>query len=182
MRLFVALEPPEQVKTELSTALQQLKTHSIAGINWVKPENLHLTLLFIGEVPDHQARGIGNCLETRLQDFAPALLTTEGLELFPARFPRLLWLKLSATGQSLVKLNRMLLGDLRQLGIGPDPKALKLHITLGRIKSPQTPDFERRALSYPINKDSLRWDTVSLYRSTLKPEGPVYNVLQQYYL
>jgi len=182
MRLFVALEPPEVLKAELTQALGSLQKQSRGGINWVKPQNLHLTLLFIGEVPDHQVQAVAQAAETRAKNFAAPALKARGLDLFPARDPRLLGLKLNEDEPSLTKLNRLLLNDLRELQLDPDAKALKLHITLGRIKNPQTPDFERSALSYPIAGDIQRWDTLTLYRSTLKPDGPVYNSIQQYYL
>lgn len=79
-------------------------------------------------------------------------------------------------------LNKQLVSSLSDLGLDPDIKDLKLHVTLGRIKDQQSVHFEREVMAFPIGKEDHRWDTVTLYRSTLKPEGPVYTILNQYYL
>lgn len=182
MRMFVALEVPQALLSELQQALRYFMQLSPGGINWVKPENLHLTVNFIGEVADQNAESLANVVATQASKHEAFLLKAEGFELFPAKFPRLLWLKLNGTDKDLQVLNRQLLTSWRQLGIEADPKALKLHVTLGRIKAQQKLDFERTVLAHPINQDILRWDTLSLYRSSLRPEGPIYSQLQQYNL
>ena len=183
MRIFLALELPECLHKELKDALGYLQRRSSGGINWVAPQNLHLTVNFIGDAPEHLAGEMAAGIQELLSDFSACQLKAEGLELFPAKNPRLLWLKLSAPDSALQKLNRRVLSVAQALGMQPDIKNLKLHVTLGRIKSPQSPVFERSALEYQIqNTELLRWDTLSLYRSTLSPKGAIYNVIQQYHL
>ncbi|HQQ67323.1 MAG TPA: RNA 2',3'-cyclic phosphodiesterase [Candidatus Cloacimonadota bacterium] len=182
MRLFVALEVPQVLKEELIRILEGLKRLSPGGINWVTPDNLHLTLNFIGEAPDHLLKEIQQAISLEAAKLSAANLQAEGFELFPAKYPRLLWLKLSGEDRALQSFNRNLLKALRTLDLDADAKALKLHITLGRIKAPQKPDFERAVLAHPITHDVLSWDTISLYRSALRPQGPIYTQLQQYNL
>ena len=79
-------------------------------------------------------------------------------------------------------MNRQLLKSMRQMGIDADAKKLKLHITLGRIKAPQSENFERAVLAHEIKTEELYWDTLVLYRSTLRPEGPRYDIIEQYKL
>ncbi|HPF09106.1 MAG: RNA 2',3'-cyclic phosphodiesterase [Candidatus Cloacimonetes bacterium] len=182
MRMFVALEVPQPLLAELQEALLVFSRLTKAGINWVHPQNLHFTVNFIGEVADHKVAALSNLLANEAAKHEAAYLQAEGYELFPAKFPRLLWLKLNGRDKDLQMLNRQLLSSLRHLGIDADPKALKLHVTLGRIKAQQTPDFERSVLSHPVNNEVLRWDTLTLYRSTLRPDGPIYEEIQQYNL
>lgn len=182
MRMFVAMEVPPSLLTELKQALSYFSRLSPGGINWVKPENLHLTVNFIGEVVEHKVDALSRLIATQAEKHEAALLSAEGFELFPAKFPRLLWLKLTGADKVLHLLNRQLLSSWRQLGIEADAKALKLHVTLGRIKAQQHPDFERAVMAHPVNQDTLRWDTLSLYRSSLRPDGPIYTQLQQYHL
>lgn len=183
MRIFFALDLPDNLARELKGILGYLSRRSPGGINWVAHQNLHLTVNFIGDVPEHLAGELATGIQSILQEFAAFEFQAEGLELFPAKNPRLLWLKLSGMEDMAHKLNRKVLSFARELGLKPDAKKLKLHITLGRIKSPQSADFERSAIEYPIsNKEILRWDSPTLYRSTLSPKGPIYKVLQQYKL
>lgn len=182
MRLFVALEVPPILKAELIRTLDSFKKLTPGGINWVTPKNLHLTVNFIGEAPDHLLKEIQQATLLEAEKLSAVKLQAEGFELFPAKFPRLLWLKLSGEDSGLQSFNRNLLKALRLLDLDADTKALKLHITLGRIKAPQKPEFERAVLAHPVPHNLLSWDTISLYRSTLRPQGPVYNQLQQYNL
>jgi RNA 2',3'-cyclic 3'-phosphodiesterase len=182
MRMFVALEVPQALKPQLQEALDYFIRLSPGGINWVKPENLHLTVNFIGEVAEHKLAALEKLLAAQSEKHEAAYLNAEGYELFPAKFPRLLWLKLNGSDQDLRVLNRQLISSLRQLGIEADAKALKLHVTMGRIKAQQSPDFERAVMAHPVCQDTLRWNTLSLYQSTLRPDGPIYTQLQQYNL
>ncbi|MDD4148155.1 MAG: RNA 2',3'-cyclic phosphodiesterase, partial [Candidatus Cloacimonetes bacterium] len=152
------------------------------GINWVKPENLHLTVNFIGEVAEHRLPELKDLLGREAKRHTAAVLQAEGIELFPYRFPRLIWLKLSGEDQVLRTLKRQTLNSLRLLGIEADPQKLELHVTLGRIKTHQSPDFERAALSYSIPREEMIWDTMILYKSLLRPDGPRYEIIEQYNL
>jgi len=182
MRMFVALEVPDPLKADLQEALQLFQRLSPGGINWVKPQNLHLTVNFIGDVQEQQVPALAKVIEDQTASFGASMLCAEGYELFPAKYPRLIWLKLSGANRDLQALNRKLLSAIRELHIDADPKALKLHITLGRIKSQQSPDFERAVMAHPVIRETMRWDTLSLYQSTLKPQGPSYTQIQQYNL
>jgi len=180
MRLFVALEPPNQIKHKLQDSLRYLQGLKHKDINWVKPENLHLTLNFIGEVAEHRLAELKNLLARLAQRYQSPSLCPEGIELFPHRFPRLIWLKLGGDEEVLKTLNRQTLSSLRTLGIEADAKSLKLHVTLGRIKSQQSVDFERMAMEYHFPRESSVWRTISLYRSVLQPSGPKYEIIEQY--
>jgi 2'-5' RNA ligase len=180
MRLFVALEAPTETLTKLQDALMYLQGLKHKDINWVKPENLHLTVNFIGEVAEHRLPELKALLARQVQRFTAPSLRAEGIELFPHRFPRLIWLKLSGDDEVLKTLNRQTLSSLRALGIEADAKSLKLHVTLGRIKSQQSADFERAAMMYSFPEEERVWGTLSLYRSILHPSGPKYEIIEQY--
>ncbi|SRR5690554_812110 len=182
MRLFIALEPPKSLHEDLCRALSYFQSIKHKGINWVRPENLHLTVNFIGEVAEHRVRELSRVIAKQASRYAPPVLTAEGYELFPHLSPRLIWLKLSGNSKDLQVLNRQLLGSLRELKIDADPKKLKLHVTLGRLKEAQNSDFERSVLSYEAPQKPHRWETLSLYRSILSPDGPRYDIIEQYNL
>ncbi|MDI3503366.1 MAG: 2,3-cyclic 3-phosphodiesterase [Candidatus Cloacimonadota bacterium] len=182
MRVFVALEPPDTLHKELQGALKYFQSLRHKGITWVHPENLHLTVNFIGEVKEHRLENLKHVIGAQAARHRAVGLRAEGFELFPHQQPRLLWLKLSGAQEELSLLNRQLLSSMRELKIDADPKKLKLHVTLGRIKTPQSPEFEREVLAYQIHKQVLSWETLTLYRSILRPEGPRYEIIEQYNL
>nr|MDK2850137.1 2,3-cyclic 3-phosphodiesterase [Candidatus Cloacimonadota bacterium] len=182
MRLFIALEPPQSLYDELCRALSFFQSLKHKGINWVRPENLHLTVNFIGEVAEHRVGELSRVIAQQVARYAPPVLKAEGIELFPYVSPRLVWLKLSGDSRDLMVLNRQLLSSLRELKIEADPKKLKLHVTLCRLKEAQSPDFERAVLSYEVPSEPQIWDTLSLYRSVLSPQGPRYDIIEQYNL
>ncbi|MFA7024358.1 MAG: RNA 2',3'-cyclic phosphodiesterase [Candidatus Cloacimonadaceae bacterium] len=182
MRLFVALQPPLSLRAEMVRALKTLQSIKHRGINWVSAENLHLTVNFIGDVAEHQVDAIKELVFVHASELKATKLKAEGITLFPSRSPRLIWLALSGDEKDLSLLNRQLLSGMRQLGIDADAKKLKLHVTLGRIKAPQSPEFERTVLAQTLKTEETYWDTLALYRSILRPEGPKYDIIEQYNL
>ncbi len=179
-RTFIALEPPKSVFLNLKEKLNTFK--STQGVNWVKEQNLHLTLLFLGDVDSTRINELSGILEQATEIAAPFNLSLQGLELFPYKDPRLVWATLLEQDDSLFQWHKSLLKEVRKAGFEPDIKPLKLHITLGRIKTKLPVSKEREILESKVDKDFFSYDTITLYRSILKPEGPVYQILDQYNL
>ncbi len=182
IRTFIALDLPTGLKSELERVQSRFVTQSPKVTNWVNEVNRHLTLLFIGDLQPQQIRDVEMVLENELEDFPAFSFTPLGLELFPARGPHLLWLKLSAPNEDIYKLNRKLIKDLGRLNIETDRKMLKLHITLARVKSPFSPETERDLLQHSFTNEAYRFESVCLFKSVLQPSGPQYTVLQKYNL
>ncbi|MCB5245453.1 MAG: RNA 2',3'-cyclic phosphodiesterase [Candidatus Cloacimonadaceae bacterium] len=179
-RTFIALEPPKTVFLNLKEKLNAFT--STQGVNWVKEQNLHLTLLFLGDVDSNRINELSVILEESAEKTSPFNLSLQGLELFPYREPRLIWATLVQQDDSLLQWHKTLLKVIRRAGFEPDIKPLKLHITLGRIKTKLPISKEREILESKVDKDFFSYDTLTLYRSILKPEGPVYQILDQFIL
>jgi 2'-5' RNA ligase len=182
IRSFIALELPAELKTELVEILNRYQGRTAAGINWVKPENLHLTLVFIGDVQPELLSEVDEAIKELLIGFPAFKFKAMGLELFPAKEPRMLWLKLEAENEDVFKLQRRMIGALRSLGIEPDRKYLKLHVTLARLKTAMHDELAREIMQTEINKQSLVYQSICLFRSVLAPSGPSYSVIEQYNL
>jgi 2'-5' RNA ligase len=182
LRTFVALEIPAEHKRKLASQLSIYSRSYPRGINWVKPENLHLTLLFIGDTPRDVIPRIQESLSGVCSKLQPYSLSMLGCELFPAVNPRLLWVKLDPEDKSIFCLPKIMAKELAEHGIKPDLKPLKLHVTLARIKAPQSPAMEREFLQTDLASATSTYDTISYYRSSLQPDGPVYTALEQYRL
>ncbi len=179
VRTFIALELPSELREALLANLNKWQAAYPEGINWVRPENLHLTLLFIGDTPEERLPELKECLVSLAAEQKAFELSAGGFELFPPKQIRMIWAQLTAPNRDTQKFNRRLLFETLNLQLEPDPKELRLHITMGRIKRSQGPDFEREILSEPFSSPLSRFDTLSLYQSILRPEGPQYSLLEQ---
>jgi len=180
LRTFIALELPEIHKQDI---LQYLNLWSRAhrnGINWVKPENLHLTLLFIGETQNVDVPEITKAMFDVMIKTAGFELKCLGFELFPAKEPRLIWVKLDTRDTGIYQLAKELNRAVREMGYEPDAKSLKLHITVGRIKTRQPVWLEQEIMQSQLLQEPALYDTVTFYQSMLKPDGPVYTAIQQF--
>ncbi len=179
-RSFIALETPEASHTCLTGHLRWLRP--LAGVNWVKDENLHLTLLFLGDVDSARIPELTGILGEAAGRTAPFELALRGLELFPHKAPRLVWASLEARDDALSRWHKRLLGEVRAGGFEPDAKPLRLHITLGRMKAALPAEVERSILQSEVDKGFQAYDRLTLFRSVLKPDGPVYHALEQFEL
>ncbi len=179
-RTFIALEAPEPVHKSLAQRLMFLKP--VQGVKWVSEQNLHLTILFLGDVESTSVPVLDKILADLVQGQKAFRLNVKGLELFPAKNPRLVWASLASPDKELFNFHEDMLRSISQEGFEPDNKPLRLHITLGRIKSPLPVPLERDIIQSDVDTGTYTYDTITLYRSVLKPEGPTYHALEQYKL
>ncbi len=169
MRQFIAIHLPGNLKEKLGEIITPFR--GINGLKTVRKENLHLTLLFLGDTGSEEKYS-----ELRKISFSPFTLSTTEIKLFPERKPRLIWLELEESE----KLN-----DLyeRIAGVFEAKEKLKAHITLARIKwlLPQ----DHRILSEDIdrlNPVDTDFDVCcfNLFNSELRTEGPIYRVAETF--
>ena len=143
MRLFVAINLPEEVRTNLLDAARlAVQSLGLGGeVRWVPPENLHLTLKFLGELPENRLPGIHAALEAAAERHEPFAFTLAGLGGFPSlRRARVVWAGVSHGRERLRHLAEDVDGALaRGVGTEPEDRGYKPHITLGRSRrSPMT--------------------------------------------
>jgi 2'-5' RNA ligase len=179
-RSFIALETPEQPQSSLVEVLRRLRPHP--GVNWVKDENLHLTLLFLGDVDVNRLGEISEALSEICAKAEAFSLALKGLELFPYKAPRLVWATLADKDGSLSAWHKKLLGKIRHAGFEPDAKPLKAHITLGRVKKPLPASLQRDILTMELETGFHLYNRVTLFRSVLRSDGPIYHALESFEL
>lgn len=182
VRLFIALLFPEPIKNALGELIDDLKPRG-QGIKWVEWKNIHLTLKFIGEVPEKKIDRICEVLETVLagrRKFEGRVAECGG---FPnLRNPRVLWVGLDGTGPA-VEIAKELNHRLIPVGIKSEKRGLSPHLTLGRIKKPADLSALAEYMeSLNFDAGSVILDRVALVRSTLTPSGPIYENVKIYEL
>ena len=171
------MEVAEPLAKELARYLQRFA--KIPGVNWVSERNLHLTLLFMAGAPFEKMEQMKQLCLDLSEEFEPMKLKCEGIELFPAREPRLVWVKLEAESDGIHQLHKTLQKRCKFMELDFDKKPLKLHITLGRIKKHIHAHLEREIMQTELDSEALAYDTITLYRSQLSPQGPKYTILEQ---
>ena len=180
IRSFVALELSAEVRTNLTKLLKALQRMP-APIKWVEPENLHLTLKFLGEVAEGQIATITATLSAIAQATLPFTFAVKGGGGFPdLRRPRILWVGVEAP-QELLTLQRQIEQGMERLGFAHEGRPYHPHITIGRVKAMQgiAPVLATLRGHADVSFGVVTVRHLTLFRSDLSREGPTYTPLAQ---
>ncbi|HTT71839.1 MAG TPA: RNA 2',3'-cyclic phosphodiesterase [Anaeromyxobacteraceae bacterium] len=183
LRLFVALDPPDLVRRRLSALSAELRRAlgtQVGEVRWVDLDKVHLTLQFLGAVPEERLPAVRATVEAAAEGAAPLHLEVRGAGAFPnARRARVLWAgvegELSALGELVLALGR----GLAPLGFPPEERAYSPHLTLGRARDPRGVGGLAAALGQAAALPGAPWHAseVVLFASHLSPQGPRYEPL-----
>ena len=179
IRTFIAFELSEKTILSIRRIQEGLKAFKFK-IRWVEPENIHLTLKFLGNIHASAIEQITSSLFEAVRGFDPIPLTVRGVGSFPGiRRPRVVWLGLGGEKNILSKLQIRVESEMEKLGYPRERRPFKGHLTLGRVKSKVDPKRFSKALINHSNVESETFlaDTIILFKSELKPDGAVYNRL-----
>jgi RNA 2',3'-cyclic 3'-phosphodiesterase len=180
-RAFIAIDLPESVKSFLSEAQEALKSYGF-GVKWVRPQNIHLTLKFLGDTATADTDKIAEAMTLAARNCPIVSLTAKGVGVFPnARRPRVIWAGLNGQVEALVNLQQMLNAHLADLGFATDTRGFKSHLTLGRVKGKIASDRMIAAIDKLKEFESELFETheVVLFKSELRPSGAVYTKVQR---
>lgn len=177
MRLFVAIDLPDDVKTKLG----ELQT-PIPTAKWVEERSMHLTLRFIGEVPDDMVEAIIAALSTiNAESFALTLRSVGCFPPNPRKPPRVLWVGMN-NQPLLEQLQGKVERQIRALGIEPDHKPFSPHFTLARLKATkplhEATTFLNKNQDFQVKPFPV--ESFTLYSSVLSSTGSIYNVEASY--
>lgn len=179
-RTFVALPVPSALGEQL-TRLQCLLAPKVPSARWSSSLPFHMTLAFLGDVPDNDLNTVCKSVAQASQPFSCFELRLEGVGAFPSPArPRVIWCGLTAADlKPLFELRKTIVKGLTDAGYRPDDQRFTPHVTLGRIRSNQRgqvpvdltnmlqPYITWRAGTFVVGE-------VITFASTLTPEGPAY--------
>jgi 2'-5' RNA ligase len=182
LRTFIAVELTPAIRARC-VALQEALGRSGADVKWVEPDNLHVTLLFLGEVDERDVLAVCRTVADTCAGLAPFDLSVDHAGWFgDRRRPRTLWAGLGAGKQELVALHDALEGPLLELGCyRREDRAYTPHVTLGRPRGNRPSDQLAQELDRQASwrAGDCRVGEVVVMASELRPEGPVYTVLSR---
>jgi len=182
VRTFIGIDPGKAIR-ERMIALQEKLARTATQVKWVEPENLHVTLLFLGEVDMLDVPRICAAVAKGLEGHDPFPMSIEKVGCFPnARRPRILWAGVGEGIQEVAALHDALEVPLLELGCyRREERQFTPHVTLGRIKSDSSTDKLAGTLArhdaWIGGSTSVR--EIHVMSSELTRQGPVYTVLSR---
>ncbi len=176
IRTFIAIEIPGNIISKIRELQEGIKVYGLK-IRWVRYENIHLTLKFLGDVEALKIGEIAEAIAKTVKGYTPISLKTKGIGVFPGiKRPRVLWVGLTGQLEALVRLQKTLDENLKLLGFPGEKRPFKGHLTMGRIK--ERIDVKKfgdvRMAFRRFESETFTAGRLILYKSELKPSGAVY--------
>jgi RNA 2',3'-cyclic 3'-phosphodiesterase len=180
-RLFVAMDTPAAVKSEIANVQNQLR-ETDADIRWEPPEKLHLTIKFLGSTPPDLVAPITVTLHTIAAKIPPLTVLYRSLGHFPKRGdPRILWIGMEEETGGLMMLQENIDTEMAALGFAREDRRFHPHVTIGRIRSTRRmPSLLRTVETLTFQCQPVVVTSIDLINSDLKPEGSVYTTLASF--
>ena len=183
VRLFTAIELHDDARQAIAAEQRRiagvLGRGAAASLKWTRPEHMHLTLVFLGEIEEAQAPAVIDAMGADIDEAEPFSIVFAGLGLFPPhRAPRVLWLGLSTGATEAIELQRQVAERLSPTGVTIEERTFHPHLTLARWREARNAD-RRRIAAVDHGAEVARVDVgaVTLYQSRLSSSGSTYTVL-----
>jgi len=179
MRTFVALVPSAAEQGRLADAAADLRDAGFP-IRWVPPENVHLTLKFLGELPEERVREVCSAVDGAAAGVPPFVMGVGGFGAFPSlRRPQVVWVGVELE-PTLESLQASLEEALAGLGFPREQRPFRPHLTLGRARKHVSPN-EFRGLADLAQRieyrDAFQIRSLDVMSSRLMPTGAIYDVV-----
>jgi len=181
MRTFIAVTISSEVREKIRQIQAEFKKGD-PDVKWVEPENLHLTLKFLGEVGEEKLSAVIEKTKLGLSGIFNFKVHLSGLGSFPnLRSPRVVWVSVSQGKDELKKLSERIEENLSHLGFPKEKREFSAHLTIGRVRSPRKREKLVRKIEELENSDvgEFSVDKVLVMESQLSPKGPTYRIIEE---
>jgi 2'-5' RNA ligase len=177
IRSFLAFELPREIREQIGAVSKELQKTRMP-VRWVKVENIHLTIVFLGSVNEDTIGDIKQKVQLAVKGFSTIKTRLKGVGVFPnRRSPRVIWVGLNGEIEKLSTLRDGLQAELKALGFKPEKRPFRPHLTMGRFKGIVDRDGKLKWVLdryHDIASDFRYLNELVLFKSDLKPDGPVY--------
>jgi len=180
MRTFIAVELPEQIKKQIEVLQVPLKKTN-AFVSWVKPGNIHITLKFLGEVPEEKIDEVFSATELALKGAKSFKMNLKGMGAFPDfRRPRVIWIGTGKGGEELSDMANKIEDEMEKIGYPKEKRKFSPHFTIGRVKSPKNIEkLVELVKSADFETEDIEVNEVTVMKSQLHPAGAIYTPLKK---
>ena len=185
IRSFLAFELPPQIRQVLMDVYGNVKKTSL-DVRWVRPEGIHLTVIFMGDVREEDISPMGELIGETCPKYGPFTMALKGMGCFPnSRKPRVLWLGVEGTLERMSRFRDEIQRDLIPFGIQEEKRDFRPHLTLGRFKKPPKTagELEKLLSDYRgLTSPPCSLNELILFKSDLRPGGAVYTKMRSWHL
>ena len=174
IRTFIALPIPENLRESLRSAISRLRSIN-SGVRWVRPDSIHLTLKFLGDIEEAVVKPLSQELDSVAGSCPELELGLSCLGVFPGKQrPRVIWAGLGGDTAQLSSLASSIDRMCAGFGIKAEKRPFNAHLTLGRLKVPSMVD-----LDISLIEEWYRAEEVIFYKSELLPTGARHSILHR---
>jgi RNA 2',3'-cyclic 3'-phosphodiesterase len=180
IRSFLAFELPPDIRAVVS--LVQGEMRGLPGVRWVNVHNIHLTVVFLGNIAVEHVKPMGKTAAAVCSRYRPFEVSVGRTGFFGSRrHPRVLWIGLKGDLERMAGFRDELQAELEPFGIRPEKRPFRPHLTLGRFRGGGNPGprmDEMLSRYSDLQSPACRLEELVLFRSELRPEGALYSVLR----
>ncbi len=179
IRSFVSIDIDDPALVSKVVDVQRELSGLGATIKFVEPENIHLTLKFLGEIPRFLVEEVKRALDR--VSFEPFTMRIEGIGAFPSvSRPRVIWLGVTEGAERVAAIHEAVERELARLGFRRDREAFVPHVTIGRVRGGSYDRLRARLADLRgVVIGDFRVEVIRLKRSTLTSKGPIYTTLYE---
>jgi 2'-5' RNA ligase len=180
IRSFIAFDVDDERIVKRFSEAQQMLIGTGADLKLVKPENIHITMRFLGNIAPPMVDSIYEAMQK--VSFSPFDVEIRGLGAFPKlQYARVIWAGIRKGAEQLSSIFDQLEPKLRQLGFRPDPKGFSPHLTIARVKSGRNKAELIRCMKSSVDYEFgvVKAKCLRLKKSVLTPKGPIYSTLRE---
>ena len=181
IRSFIAFDLESNTVLKRLTEMQRLLVKTGADLKLVEPENIHVTMRFLGNITPSMVEQI--YAEMQKVQFIPFDIRIQGVGAFPdVRYPRVCWTGITEGADQLRGIFSQLEPKLQGLGFAADPKGFSPHLTTARVRSGRNKIELAKFIEENVKFDfgAIRANCLRLKKSDLTPKGPVYSTLKEH--
>lgn len=179
MRTFIAIGLSRETRSAIADLTAEIPSN-LGKITWVRPDRMHLTLKFLGEIKERLREPVAARLAEACGASKSFSFDLKSIGCFPgARRPRVIWVGLEGNLKPLLNLQRKIDESLAELGFEPEKRRFSPHITLGRVRGPINSGLLETVIreneGRPLGREAVR--EIVFMKSVLSPQGPAYTPL-----
>jgi 2'-5' RNA ligase len=181
IRSFLAIELPKPILKKIEEVQGDLRS-AHADVRWVNPEKIHLTLKFFGNIEESRIDPIFKSIEEPIRNTLPFSLKVQGVGAFPnLKNPRVIWMGLVDGREILVSFQKQIETQFEEIGFQSEDRSFHPHLTFGRMKSSRGKEelVGRMERHKEEEFGDLQVEKVVLFKSDLRPTGPIYTPLRE---
>jgi 2'-5' RNA ligase len=187
MRVFIAIDIDDKTRKAIANLQKQIASKvdvKKGDLKWVEPNNIHLTLKFLGEISDEQLAEVSEITQTVAQAHQKFTLEIESVGSFGGRSAKVVWVGAGKGTDALLALQKDLDDLLAQAGYPKEEREFSAHLTLCRVNHPIAGLKVGEAIAQfsHLKLGSIAADAIYVYQSQLTPAGPNYTLLSDFKL